>query len=216
MNHGRSLRSRPKEGTRLGSVKRWGDSGAKVRQRAGQQDINTVAPSPVGQKTQHGHHLSDPGARHLARHPVEHRCGDFQLWKCAGKEPEEPHSQDWGLQWGWVCVFMRHRLIQHVKLNALFVPNSVHILHGGKHGTQGVPDTVWEDSHQYLLRASPPSQLVHVQSERSRNNFQPFGNCRSSQVKIRNKIRNLVLSCLYVLGLSVLNQVLVHLIASTS
>lgn len=85
---------------------------------------------------------------------------------------------------------MRHRLTQHVKLNGLFVPNSVHVLHGGKHGTHCVPDTVWEDSHQYLLRASPPSQLVHVQPERSRNHFQPFGNCRSSQVTIRTKLES--------------------------
>lgn len=61
------------------------------------------------------------------------------------------------------CIILSKRM----KLNDLFVPNQVHILYGGKHGTHGVPDTVREDSCQHLLRASPPSQLVHVQSERS-------------------------------------------------
>lgn len=191
---GRSLPSRPKTGTPRVSVRRWSDSRATARQRAGRHNINAVAPSSVGQKTQHGHHLSHPGARRAAQHSVEHRCGDFQLWKRAGKEPEEPHSQDRGLQWGWACVFLPHHLIQRMKLNDLFVPNPVHILYGGKHGTHGVPDTVREDSCQHLLRAPPPSQLVHVQSERSRNHFQPFGNCWSSQVKIRNEIWHLILA----------------------
>lgn len=58
---------------------------------------NAANRSSVGQKIQHGHHLSHPGARRAAQHSVEHGRGDFQLWECAGKEPEEPHSQDWGL-----------------------------------------------------------------------------------------------------------------------
>lgn len=79
------------------------------------------------------------------------------------------------------------------KLNDVFVPNSVYLLYGGKHGTHGVPDSVWKDSCQHLLRTPPPSQLVHVQPERSPNHFQSFSNRRRSQVKIRNKIRPLFL-----------------------
>lgn len=90
-----------------------------------------------------------------------------------------------------VC-FTLQRLSQWKKLNDVFVPNSVYLLYGGKHGSHGVPDSVREDSCQHLLRAPPPSQLVHVQSERSRNHFQPFSNRRSSQVKIRNNRRTLL------------------------
>lgn len=70
----------------------------QLGQRAGEPNTNAVALPSVGQKAQHGHHLSDPGAGRAAQHSVEHRRGDFQLWERAGKEPEEPHSPDWGLQ----------------------------------------------------------------------------------------------------------------------
>lgn len=55
---------------------------------------NAVALSSAGQEVQRGRGLSDSGARGAARHSVEHRRGDLQLGKRAGKEPEEPHSQD--------------------------------------------------------------------------------------------------------------------------
>ncbi len=43
--------------------------------------------------------------------------------------------------------------------------HSVYILYGGRHWPHSVPDTVWEDRSEYLLRAPSPSQLVHVQYE---------------------------------------------------
>lgn len=104
-SRGQSLRSWLRKESPHVSVKTWDSGWAAVGQCAGQQDTNAVALSSVGQKIQHGHHLSDPGARRAAQHHVEHRRGDFQLWECAGKEPEEPHSQDWRLQWGWDRVF---------------------------------------------------------------------------------------------------------------
>lgn len=81
------------------SVQLW-DAGTVGGMVGGTADADAAPLSPASQKTQHGHHLPHPGAGRAAQHSVEHRRGDLQLWEGAGKEPEEPHSQDRGLQRG--------------------------------------------------------------------------------------------------------------------
>lgn len=82
----------------------------------------------------------------------------------------------------WKIYCTRCRYAQTSALTYLSsLPNSVHILHGGKHWPQSVSDSVWKDCCEHLLWAPSPSQLVHVQHEWSRDHLQPFCNCWRTQ-----------------------------------
>lgn len=122
----------------------------------------TLILSLAGQKTQHGRCFSDPGARRAAQHPVEHGGGDLQLWKCDGKEQEEPHSPDRRLQRGERVFVIHCTCMKRTAMLTAFISLSVYILYGGRHRPHGVPDAVREDSCEHLLRAPSPPQLVHV------------------------------------------------------
>lgn len=59
---------------------------------------DSVIVQLAGQKIQYGSCLANSGERGLTQHSVEHSGGHLQLWERAGKEQEEPYSQDRGLQ----------------------------------------------------------------------------------------------------------------------